>query len=108
MPRGSETLPALRRVATMVILIALALPLPDHEASAKIQCDGDYQITGGRSVSTPYCGAENLARVAQSRGIQTSAAAIRADYGTLKRVCMALHGDSRVTNTCQLFTEAPF
>jgi hypothetical protein len=77
-------------------------------AGAKIRCEGPYQITNGASIATPYCEAENLARVAQSRGISVSAAAIRGSYSTLKRVCMSLHGDSRVSGTCDQFTGSLF
>ena len=97
----------LRNASIRALVAAAALAFIAGSASAKIQCEGPYQIVKGSSVSTPYCGAENLARVAQSRGIQTSAAAIRANYSTLKRVCMALHGDSRVTGTCDIFSESP-
>lgn len=88
---------------------AMALMLaPVVSSEAKIVCDGPYQAVGGAAVVTPYCEAENLARVAQSRGIATSAKAIRDDHATLKHVCMDLHGDARVEVTCRLYTEAPF
>lgn len=86
----------------------IAMSIGPIGAVAKIRCEGAYQVTSSGTVSTPYCEAENLARVAQSRGIKTSAAAIRGDYSTLKHVCMSLHGDSRVSGTCDLFSESPF
>lgn len=89
-------------------IAAAGLAIYGSAASAKIRCDGPYQVTSGGTVATPYCEAENLARVAQSRGIGVSAAAIRGNYSVLKRTCMALHGDSRVSGTCELFTESPF
>lgn len=98
-----------RQRAAAAIAVCLGLLLvPSAHVAAKVVCDGPYQAIGGTAVVTPYCEAENLARVARSRGIATSAAAIRNDHATLKHVCMDLHGDPRVEVTCGLYTEAPF
>lgn len=93
---------SLSATATVLMLV------PVVSSEAKVVCDGPYQAVDGAAVVTPYCEAENLARVARSRGIATSAAAIRDDHATLKHVCMDLHGDPRVEVTCSLYTQSPF
>ena len=96
-----------RRLTAAAIAVSASV-LAVGAARAKVVCEGPYQSVGGSPVITPYCEAENLARVAQSRGIATTATAIRNDPATLKHVCMDLHGDPRVEVTCDLFTQAPF
>lgn len=105
---GKRNRPVLSIAGSVAAATMGALMTLPTVASAKIRCDGPYQVTSSGSVATPFCEADNLARVANSRGIEVSAAAIRANYSVLKRTCMALHGDSRVSGTCQLFTESPF
>jgi hypothetical protein len=47
------------------------------QASARIMCDGNFQIVDGASVSTPYCQDENLAANLRSRGVKVTGGEVR-------------------------------
>ncbi len=71
-----------------------------HPASAKIRCDGPYQIIDGSAIATPYCEDNYLAYVARSYGIGVSGRQIRRNYNTKKHVCQTIGHDNRVSNIC--------
>jgi hypothetical protein len=47
--------------------------------AARIQCDSEFQITKFGRIATPYCGEEEIARVANSYGWRVSAAKVHND-----------------------------
>jgi hypothetical protein len=69
-------------------------------ASAKINCDGPYQIVDGSPIATPYCEDNYLAYVARSYGIGVSGREIRRSYNTKRHVCQTIGHDTRVANIC--------
>ena len=84
-------------MAGLVGLLAAAVPEP---AAAEIQCKGIFQVTKNGLIATPYCGDEEIARVARSYGWKVTGAQIRND--PLKKVyaCQALGGDVRIQGAC--------
>ena len=95
--------------AAAALAAALLVALPHDEAeAARIRCDGSSQIVNGRAVTTPYCEAENLARVAGSYGIRTSGDAMRHNESAKASVCRTVGHDIRVRGVCQNYREDPF
>jgi hypothetical protein len=78
-------------------LLTTAAPEP---AAAKIQCKGTFQVTKDGLIATPYCGDEEIARVARSYGWKVTGAQIRND--PLKKVyaCQAFGNDVRLKGAC--------
>jgi hypothetical protein len=81
----------------LVVLSAIALPEP---AAARIQCQGNFQITKYGPIATPYCEEEQIAIVAQSLGWHVSASQIHNDPLKKIDVCTALAGDARLKGSC--------
>ncbi len=59
-------------VATVVLAVATASP-----AAARIQCQGNFQVSKYGLIATPYCEEEQIARVAQSYGARVTGAEVR-------------------------------
>jgi hypothetical protein len=83
----------------VVVLSASALPEP---AAARIQCQGNFQITKYGPIATPYCEEEQIAIVAQSLGWHVSASEIHNDPLKKIDVCTALAGDARLKGSCSV------
>ena len=68
-----------------VVALAVATAAP---ASAKIQCQGNFQITKHGPIATPYCEEEQIAKVARAYGENVTAAEVRKN--PLKKVYLCL------------------
>jgi hypothetical protein len=93
--------------AKSALALALAVGLPalaPATATAKIRCDGAYQIVDGSAIATPYCGDNYLAQVANSYGSRVSARAIRNNPSTKQEVCRLVGHDIRVQDICAPYT----
>jgi hypothetical protein len=67
---ASET----RFSGVVITLLAVAWTT---SAIARVQCQGDFQVTGHGLIATPYCEEENIAVVAQSYGWRVNASQVR-------------------------------
>jgi hypothetical protein len=86
---------AIGLAATALLAVALAGP-----AAARMECQGNFQITKYGPIATPYCEEEQIAYVAQSRGWKVSAAEVH--NNPLKKVylCQVLGWDNRLKGSC--------
>lgn len=77
------------------VLAAIAIPV-----EARIQCQGNFQVSPYGLIATPYCEEEQIARVAQSRGFNVSAAEVH--NNALKKVylCQVIGFDNRLKGSC--------
>jgi len=77
------------------VLAAIAMPV-----EARIQCQGNFQVSPYGLIATPYCEEEQIARVAQSRGFNVSAAEVH--NNALKKVylCQVIGFDNRLKGSC--------
>jgi len=77
------------------VLAAIAMP-----TEARIQCQGNFQVSPYGLIATPYCEEEQIARVAQSRGFNVSAAEVH--NNALKKVylCQVIGFDNRLKGSC--------
>lgn len=78
-------------------LLVIATPEP---AAARIQCQGNFQITKYGPIATPYCEEEQIARVAQSRGWKVTAQEIHKNPLKKVEICQILGGDVRLKGSC--------
>jgi hypothetical protein len=79
------------------VLLAVVASTP---AEARIQCQGNYQVTKHGLISTPYCEDNQIALVARSYGWRVTPAEIRANPLTKVRICQILGGDIRLKGSC--------
>jgi hypothetical protein len=96
--------PAMRRshgisLASLVVMMLSAIALPEP-AAARIQCQGNFQITKYGPIATPYCEEEQIAIVAQSYGWHVSASEVHNDPLKKIHVCQVLGGDARLKGSC--------
>lgn len=87
-----------RRFATACLLV-LAL-LATTPAAARVQCQGNFQISKFGPIATPYCEEEQIAHVAQSYGWKVTAAKVHSDPLTKVYVCQILGSDTRLKGSC--------
>jgi hypothetical protein len=80
---------------TALLAVALAAP-----AAARIECQGNFQITKYGPIATPYCEEEQIAYVAQSYGWKVTAAEVH--NNPLKKVylCQVIGYDNRLKGSC--------
>ncbi len=78
-------------------LLAAASTTP---AAARVQCQGNFQISKFGPIATPYCEEEEIARVAQAYGWKVSAAKVHGDPLTKVYVCQILGSDNRLKGSC--------
>jgi hypothetical protein len=90
-------IPTFGACLAIIGLAAVAAPMP---AEARIQCQGNFQITKYGPIATPYCEEEQIAHVAQSRGFNVSAAEVHSN--PLKKVylCQVIGYDNRLKGSC--------
>ncbi len=91
------------RLATACVL-ALAFGVWGSSAEARRaapRCDGNFQYVQGGWTSTPYCRADQIARVARESGVRTSAEALLAHPATAEELCRFLDADFRVHPACE-------
>jgi hypothetical protein len=82
-------------------LLALAVAVPSADAARAPRCDGDFQFVRGSWVSTPYCRADQIARVARETGKYTTASALLAHPADAEELCRFLDADYRVHPACE-------
>ena len=87
-------------ISAVVFFAAIGL-IPAAPATARILCDGNYQVINGQPHATPYCQDENLALVARSYGMRVSGSAIRNSPSEKQRACEFIGNDIRVREACQ-------
>lgn len=85
--------------ASLVVMALLAIAAP-QPAAARIQCQGNFQITKYGQIATPYCEEEQIARVAQSRGWKVTVQEIRNNPLKKVEICQILGGDVRLKGSC--------
>jgi hypothetical protein len=83
------------------LIAALIAAVPPAEARHTPRCDGNFQFVRGGWVATPYCRADQIARVARERGVHTSAAALLAHPSDAEEVCRFVDSDYRVHPACE-------
>ena len=79
------------------LLALVAMPVP---ATAKIKCQGIFQVTKNGPISTPYCQEEEIARVARSYGWKVTAAQVHNNPLKKVYVCQVLGNDTRLAGAC--------
>jgi len=83
------------------LLGAALLAFVAYPAAARIQCQGNFQVTKKNGlISTPYCQEEQIARVAQSYGWKVTAAQVHNDPLKKVYICQSLGGDVRLKGSC--------
>jgi hypothetical protein len=93
----SKTLQAgLTSLASIALISAASL----HPAAARIRCDGDFQVTKFGRIATPYCGEEQIAKVANSYGSRVSAAEVHNNPLTKVYLCQTIGYDWRLQAAC--------
>jgi hypothetical protein len=85
-------------VACCLALIAMS---SSSEAGRGPRCDGDFQFVRGGWAATPYCRADQIARVAREMGVRTSAEALLAHPADAEEVCRIVGADYRVHPACE-------
>jgi len=78
-------------------LLTLATLTP---ATAKIRCQGIFQVTPNGNIASPYCADGEIARVARSYGEKVTDAQVRNDPLTKVRLCQRFGGDNRLKGAC--------
>ncbi len=82
-------------------LLTLIVAVPAAEAKRMPRCDGNFQFVRGAWVSTPYCRADQIARVAREAGMHTTAEALLAHPADAEEVCRFVGSDYRVHPACE-------
>jgi hypothetical protein len=93
--RNYQKVGAIGLAATALLAVALAGP-----AAARIECQGNFQITKYGPIATPYCEEEQIAYVAQSRGWKVSAAEVHNNPLRKVYLCQVLGWDNRLKGSC--------
>ena len=75
--------------------IALTLP-----AAAKIQCEGNFQMSKYGPIATPYCEEEQIAKVARTYGSKVTGSQVRNDPLTKVYLCQLYGHDVRLKGSC--------
>ena len=83
-----------------ISLPLLAIAWTITPASARVQCQGDFQVTKYGLIATPYCEEENIAVVAQSYGWKVTASQVRNDPLKKVYICQVLGRDIRLKGSC--------
>jgi len=82
-------------LGVIVLLSTVSL----QQADARIQCQGEFQVTQYGLIATPYCGDEEIARVAHSYGWR-EAATVRTNPLSKVYICQTLGWDWRLQSPC--------
>ena len=69
-------------------------------ATARIECQGNFQISKYGPIATPYCEEEQIALVAQSYGWKVTATEVHKNPLTKVYVCQNLGHDVRLKGSC--------
>jgi hypothetical protein len=81
----------------LMALLSAALVGP---ANARIACQGEFQVTQFGLVATPYCGEEEIARVANNYGWRVSPAEAHNNPLTKVYICQTIGYDWRIQSPC--------
>ena len=81
--------------AAAILAVSLAAP-----ASARIQCQGNFQVTKYGLLATPYCEEREIARVARSYGANVTDAEVRDKPLTKVYLCQVYGHDNRLKGSC--------
>jgi|KBSMisStaDraftv2_1062788.scaffolds.fasta_scaffold731591_1 predicted RNA-binding Zn-ribbon protein involved in translation (DUF1610 family) len=81
--------------ATALLSTASLMP-----ADARISCQGEFQVTQYGLIATPYCGDEEIARVANSYGWHRQAATVHTNPLSKVYICQTLGYDWRLQSPC--------
>jgi hypothetical protein len=86
-------------LAALAVLALVTITLAEL-AAARIQCQGNFQISKYGPIATPYCEEEQIALVAQSYGWRVTVAEVH--NNPLKKVylCQILGYDNRLKGSC--------
>ena len=79
--------------SVVITLLAVAWTT---SAIARVQCQGDFQVTNYGLIATPYCEEENIAVVAQSYGWQVTASQVHNNPLKKVYICQVLGRDIRL------------
>jgi hypothetical protein len=91
---------ALRSGFAGLAAITLLSVVPLHSAAARIRCQGEFQVTAYGLIATPYCGEEEIARVARSYGSRVTAAEVHNNPLTKVYLCQTIGYDWRIQSPC--------
>ena len=80
--------------------VLLLVTLTAAPAVARIQCQGNFQVTRYGLIATPYCEEEQIAYVARSYGSKVTAAQVHNDPLTKVYLCQTIGYDSRLKGSC--------
>jgi hypothetical protein len=69
-------------------------------AAARIRCQGEFQVTRYGLIATPYCGDEEIARVANSYGWHVTAVEVHNNPLTNVYLCQTIGYDWRLQSPC--------
>jgi hypothetical protein len=83
--------------SAVIALLAVAHPT---SLVARVQCQGDFQVTNHGLIATPYCEEQNIAVVAQSYGWQVTPAQVRNNPLKKVYICQVLGRDVRLKGSC--------
>jgi hypothetical protein len=89
-----------KSAASLACFGVLALAASATPAAARIQCQGNFQISKYGPIATPYCEEEQIAHVAQSYGWKVTADKVHNDPLTKVYVCQILGYDNRLKGSC--------
>jgi hypothetical protein len=79
---------------------ALLSAVSVEPAAARIRCQGEFQVTRYGLIATPYCGEEEIARVANSYGSRVTAAEVHNNPLTKVYLCQTIGYDWRLQSPC--------
>ena len=68
--------------------------------AARIQCQGNFQVSKYGLIATPYCEEEQIARVARSYGWKVTASEVHKNPLKKVYICQILGGDIRLKGSC--------
>lgn len=91
----------MRTLATLALATASIAAITAAPASAMMMCEGPYQIVEGRSLATPFCEDNYLAKVARKYGMRVSGKQIRWNASLKSDACRLAGHDNRVSSICR-------
>jgi hypothetical protein len=95
---------SLIKVAAGLASLMLMSTLAPDIVEARIQCQGNFQVTKYGLISTPYCEEQQIARVARRYGVQVTDEQVRNDPLTKVDLCLRLGGDVRLKGSCGAYS----
>lgn len=88
------------KTGTLAIMIGIMSVFAATPSSARLLCNGPYQIVDGTEISTPFCGDHYLARIAREYGMRVSSRAVRWNPSVKEEACQLVGHDNRVSDIC--------